>query len=160
VTEEERNSYIDNRKDKGDDEALDEEVKEIFAEDQQLASGSDELQRRLREHTGESPELAAGDVDADWEEADETGEEAVGGMNPTPDQDNVDELGKAVGLTYSDTEPLHTDDKLTKRERDRWDLDPASDPEYQDRIKEEFTEPKPKPPRRRKPGTKGSSKTK
>ncbi len=144
MAERDPNEFINNRSDKGDDEAVDEEVKESFAEDQQLDSGSRDLKRRLEQHTGESPELAAGDVDAAWDNADEAGEEAVGGTTPTPDQDVVDEIGHAVGITYSDTEPLHTGDKLSNREKDRWELNPASDPEYQERVKEEFGEPKKK----------------
>ncbi len=141
MAEQEKNDYINFRKDKGDDEAIDEEVKESFAEDQKRDYGSGDLKREMGQHTSESPKLSGGDVDAAWDAADEVGEEAVGGTTPTPDQDIVDELGEAVGLTYSDTEPLHTDDKLSDRERNRWELDPASDPEYQERIKEEFNDP-------------------
>jgi len=50
----------------------------------------------------------------------------VGGSTPTPDQDRVDELGEAVGVTYEDTEPLDIDDKLNKRDKQRWELDPRS----------------------------------
>ncbi len=148
MAEQEKNDYINFRKDKGDDEAIDEEVKESFTEDQKRDYGSGDLKREMEQHTSESPKLSGGDVDAAWDEADEVGEEAVGGTTPTPDQDIVDELGEAVGLTYSDTEPLHTDDKLSDRERNRWELDPASDPEYQERVKEEFNDP-PKRPRRK-----------
>ncbi len=152
VSEQERNEYINFRSDQGDDEAIDEEVKESFEQDQQRDYGSRKLKNKMEQHTDESPKLSAGDVDAAWEDADEVGEEAVGGTTPTPDQDIVDELGEAVGLTYSDTEPLHTDDKLNERERNRWEFDPASDPDYQERIKEEFNEPpKGKKKRGRKP---------
>ncbi len=150
MTEKDRNEYINFRGDQDDDQALDEEVKEIFEEDQQLDAGAEKLKRELKQHTDESPTLSAGDVDAEWDNADEGGEETVGGTASTPDQNVVDELGRAVGLTYSDTEPLHTDDKLNQRERDRWDLNPASDPDYQERIKEEFKD-KPKKKRGRKP---------
>jgi hypothetical protein len=54
------------------------------------------------------------------------GEESVGGRNPTPDQDVVEELGKAVGLIYEDREPLHTTEKIAARDEHRWELDPAS----------------------------------
>src|SRR6185503_4276528 len=37
--------------------------------------------------------LTGGDVDADWQRAEASGEEAVGGSEPTPDQDVVDEIG-------------------------------------------------------------------
>ncbi len=46
-----------------------------------------------------TPTLTGGDVDAGWEYAD-IGEETVGGSNPTPDQDIIDVLGEAAGVTY------------------------------------------------------------
>ncbi len=146
MAEQEKDNYINNRRDQGDEEAIDEEVKESFAEDQNRAAGSDLLRRKLTEHArDESPKLSGGDVDAAWDEADEVGEETVGGTTPTPDQDVVDELGEAMGVTYSDTEPLHTQDKLAARDQNRWELDPASDPEYSERTKEEFQAPMPQP---------------
>jgi Family of unknown function (DUF6335) len=63
-----------------------------------------------------SPKLSGGDIDAAWEDAD-VGEESVGGENPTPDQDIVEELGKAVGVTYQDNEPLHASEKIKDRDR-------------------------------------------
>ena len=50
----------------------------------------------------------------------------MGGSVPTPDQDQVDEIGKAAGLTYQDDEPLQSGEKLLKRDRNRWELNPAS----------------------------------
>jgi hypothetical protein len=76
--------------------------------------------------------LAGGDVDAGRDQID-SGEEAVGGSTPTPDQDVVDELGRAAGITYSDTEPLRPEDKERKRDDDRWELDPASSEDYEQR---------------------------
>ncbi len=87
------------------------------------------LAEKLREHTDTSPMLSGGDVDAAWEDAD-IGEESVGGGNPTPDQDEVDEIGRAMGLTFEDNEPLDFSEKLEKRDRDRWELDPASAEDY------------------------------
>ena len=49
----------------------------------------------LLESSATSPRLSGGDVDADWQRAFDSGEEAVGGSAPTPDQDVVDELGRA-----------------------------------------------------------------
>ena len=80
-----------------------------------------------------SPELAGGDVDADLESAYFTGDEAAGGDNPTPDQDVVDDIGRSVGVEYQDNEELGTTDKVTKRDRHRWELDPASAEDYKDR---------------------------
>ena len=50
--------------------------------------------------------MTAGDVDADWEDAYSVGDEAPGGDNPTPDQDRVDDIGKALGVQYEDNEEL------------------------------------------------------
>ena len=61
------------------------------------------------------------------------GEEAVGGFITTPDDDSVDEMGEAIGLVYEDNEPLHTPDKVAARDRNRWELDPASAEDYQRR---------------------------
>jgi hypothetical protein len=113
-----------------------EEVTEEFAEAQRLASGGEQLRRELREHHSRTPELSGGDIDADWAGAD-VGDETVGGSAPTPDQDVVDELGEAVGLTYEDNEPLHSTEKVEERDRHRWELDPASSEDYNDRVNRE-----------------------
>jgi hypothetical protein len=113
-----------------------EEVTEEFAEAQRLASGGEQLKRELREHHSRTPALSGGDIDADWAGAD-VGDETVGGSSPTPDQDVVDELGEAVGLTYEDNEPLHSTEKVEERDRHRWELDPASSEDYNDRVNRE-----------------------
>ena len=105
----------------------DEEIKVDFAERQQLAVGGRKvLEEELDEHQSESPKLSGGDLDADWQSANQAGEETVGGSAPTPDQDVVDELGEAVGLTYEDDELLQGEEKLRERDRNRWELNPAS----------------------------------
>ena len=101
------------------------DIEEDFAARQEMNTGTERLYRKLREHTADAPELSAEDIDAAWEKAG-VGEETVGGTAPTPDQDNVDELGEAVGLTYEDDEPLGIGRKLEEREQHRWELDPAS----------------------------------
>lgn len=105
----------------------DEEIEDIFEDRQQLSvGGRKELKEELEQHNSKSPMLSGGDIDAKWEEADVSGEETVGGTTPTPDQDVVDELGQAMGITYEDDEPLHTEEKLRDRDRNRWELDPES----------------------------------
>ncbi len=89
-------------------------------------TGTAKLEDKIREHHSLSPELSAGDIDAAWDYTDVSGEESVGGTVATPDQDRVDDVGRAVGLEYQDDEPLDTEDKLAKRDRDRWELNPAS----------------------------------
>ena len=105
----------------------DEEVEEDFAERQRLAaSGRELLLEELDEHNSLSPEITGGDIDASWQSANQAGEETVGSSSPTPDQDVVDELGRAAGLTYKDDEPLDYDAKVLERDRSRWELNPAS----------------------------------
>jgi hypothetical protein len=98
-------------------------------------SGRRELQADLSEHTESSPAMTGGDVDADWKTAYYTGDEAPGGDNPTPDQDRVDDIGKSLGLQYDDNEELKAVDKITERDKHRWELDPASAEDYKDRQK-------------------------
>ena len=98
-------------------------------------SGRAEILEALRAHTESSPALTAGDVDADWAKAYATGDEAPGGDNPTPDQDIVDEIGRSLGIQYDDVEELKGADKVTQRDRHRWELDPASSEDYPDRRK-------------------------
>jgi Family of unknown function (DUF6335) len=96
-------------------------------------SGSEEMREARREHNEVSPDITAGDVDADWEDAYSVGDEAPGGDNPTPDQDRVDDIGKALGVQYEDNEELKAVDKISQRDRHRWELDPASSEDYTDR---------------------------
>ena len=105
----------------------DEDVAADFAERQKLAvGGRDELLEELDEHHSLSPDISGGDLDASWQTANVAGEETVGGSAPTPDQDVVDELGAAAGLIYEDDEPLNSDAKILDRDRNRWELNPAS----------------------------------
>ena len=76
--------------------------------------------------------LAGSDIDAAWDKA-AVGEETVGGTTPTPDQDLVDEIGRAVGIEYEGAEPLHTTEKLERRDEQRWELHPASSEDFTER---------------------------
>jgi hypothetical protein len=99
-------------------------------------TGRAELREALREHTETGPAMTGGDVDGDWENAYSSGESAPGGDMPTPDQDRVDDIGRAIGVQYQDTEELKSADKVDKRDRQRWELDPASSEDYVDRTRE------------------------
>jgi Family of unknown function (DUF6335) len=99
-------------------------------------TGRAEIEERLQEHTAAGPDLTAGDVDADWEAAYSTGDEAPGGDMPTPDQAVVAEIGTAIGLEYADNEELKAVDKIEQRDRHRWELDPASSEDYEERARE------------------------
>jgi hypothetical protein len=114
---------------------VDPEVEREFDEAQKLGgSGARHLVRKLQNHHSRTPELSAGDVDAEWDQAD-VGEESVGGGNPTPDQDIVEDVANAVGIKYEDNEPLRSAEKLEDRDRHRWEVDPASSEDYRDRVR-------------------------
>jgi hypothetical protein len=94
------------------------------------ASGRAELKERLAKNTSASPALTSGDVDADWESAESVGDEAPGGDNPTPDQDVVDDIGRALGVEYEDDEELQGGAEISDRDRHRWELDPSSKDDF------------------------------
>ncbi len=95
-------------------------------------SGRAAQEHSEREHRGMSSDIQGGDVDVDVEDAYFTGDEAPGGDNPSPDMEVVDEIGKALGVEYDDDEPLKASDKVTERDKHRWELDPASAEDFKD----------------------------
>ncbi|MBD6620200.1 hypothetical protein FNW02_31535 [Komarekiella sp. 'clone 1'] len=95
--------------------------------------GGRSLRDKKREYTETSPELTGGDPDAYWEDADAVGDEAVGGTAPTPDQNVTEEIEAAVGLEMDDAAFLRTNDILEERDDSRWELDPMSSEDYQNR---------------------------
>jgi hypothetical protein len=96
-------------------------------------TGRQEMREARRDHPEVNPDITGGDVDADWASAYDAGDEAPGGDNPTPDQDRVDDIGKALGVQYEDNEELKASDKIAERDKRRWELDPASSDDYKDR---------------------------
>jgi hypothetical protein len=89
----------------------------------------------LADHASMTPAITGGDVDADLETAYFSGDEAPGGDNSTPDQDVVEDIGRALGIEYQDAEELRGSDKVADRDKHRWELDPASSEDYRDRKK-------------------------
>ena len=85
----------------------------------------DLLAQRLR-NSAASPADAGGDLDADWEDVNETGSEAVAGDSPTPDQSIVEENARAIGVSFEDNEELDFLDKIERRDRDRYELEEQS----------------------------------
>ena len=82
------------------------------------------LARDVAAHTETSPRLTGGDIDADWQAAYSSGEESVGGSVATPDQDIVDEIGRALGVEQESDAPVRTSDEiLRERDRFRWHLE-------------------------------------
>ena len=89
-----------------------------------LDSGLVTLFDDRRTHTGLGPVLSGGDLDADWRGAESTGEEAVGGSVATPDQDVVDEIGRALGVEQDADAEFHTTwEILSSRDRHYWHLE-------------------------------------
>jgi hypothetical protein len=82
------------------------------------------LARDVAAHTETSPRLTGGDIDADWQGAYSSGEESVGGSVATPDQDIVDELGRALGIEQEADAPVRTSGEILRaRDRLRWHLE-------------------------------------
>ena len=96
-------------------------------------SGHQMYNQRAKEHTEGGQALTGGDVDSDWNDAYSSGEETPGGDMSTPDQDVVEEIGRALGVEYEDAEELKGADKIESRDRNRWEYDPASAEDYKDR---------------------------
>ena len=124
----EENERIDRNRD-GIDDRIEPPVPDI-------AAGAQKLAQRLRENPNADPTLAGGDIDARWDQAESAGDEAVAGSVATPEQNDVQELAAAVGITYADNEELKVGEKERERDRHRWELDPASSDDYQDRVRE------------------------
>ncbi|HEU4683814.1 MAG TPA: DUF6335 family protein [Nitrospira sp.] len=114
--------------------------------------------KEKHQYTSRSPEVSGGDVDAAWEQAD-VGPETVGGSNPTPDQDIVEDVGRAAGVTYEDGEPLKFGDKVPQRDERRWELDPASSEDYQARASENAPPSSPSEQPRTKSGQVGKARS-
>lgn len=100
-----------------------------------IEAGSAELAERLREHHSTDPSLSAGDIDARWEDAEGGGEETATGSAPTPGQDDTKEIAAAMGIQYADDEPLRVGEKERDRDKNRFELDPASSEDWEERAR-------------------------
>lgn len=65
--------------------------------DSDASSGQRMLRLRVPQRSGS--DVMGGDLDGDWYQAEVVGEEAVGGDNPTPDQNVTEDLLRSVGLS-------------------------------------------------------------
>ena len=83
-------------------------------------SGRRQISESRRQHNKMSA-VAGGDADADMESAYFSGDGAPGGDNPTPDQNDVDDIGQAIGVKYNDNEELRGGDEVVERDRHRWE---------------------------------------
>lgn len=128
-------------------------IKKYIEEDETPPEIEETIREQTQEVYPEPPEaedaldraVVGGDPDADPNDVDEV----VGGDNPTPDQDVVDELGEALGVTYEDSEPLEIEEKIEKRDRNRWELNPVSAEDFQQRQSTEAAEDPARKPGRR-----------
>ena len=106
----------------------------VIAEPGLSEDGITTLDDSSSEYTSTNSQIVGGDGDvAAAEQESATGEELVGGSAPTPDQDMVDELGAAAGIEMPDGAILHTTNMLEHRDESRWELDPNSAEDAQDR---------------------------
>ena len=80
-----------------------------------------------------SGDVSGGDIDVNQYQAEVEGDEAVGGTTPTPDQNVTEYIEKAVGLEMDDRAFLRTNDILEQRDDQRYELDPTSSEDYQER---------------------------
>ncbi|MGI8494358.1 MAG: DUF6335 family protein [Pyrinomonadaceae bacterium] len=105
----------------------DEDIQNLMEEEINSApKAPQELAKRLREHNATSPADSGGDIDAEWEDANDSGAESFGGHNPTPDQSDVEKNAHAYGIDFQDNEPLDLLEKMEKRDRNRWELQESS----------------------------------
>jgi Family of unknown function (DUF6335) len=89
-----------------------------------IAASASDLLRERSEYTSVSPADTGGDVDADWQRAESSGEEAVGGSVATPDQSVVDELARPLGVERPANAPVITSEEiLSSRDRRRWRIE-------------------------------------
>jgi hypothetical protein len=96
-------------------------------------TGRAELLENQQVHGAMTRGITGGDVDVNLEQAYFSGDETPGGDNPTPDQDVVEDIGRAIGIEYQDNEELRASDKVADRDKHRWELDPASAEDYKER---------------------------
>ncbi len=105
----------------------DPEIAEFMEEEiSHVPQAPSELQQRLHVHHSSSPADSGGDIDAQWEEVNTSGSEAVFGHNPTPDQSDVEENAHAMGIDFEDNEPLDFTRKMERRDEKRHEMDESS----------------------------------
>ena len=102
-----------------------------------VSVGSQKLADRVRENPGIDPSLSGNDLDAQWEMAESQGDEAATGSQQTPGQNDTEETAAAMGISYADDEELKVGEKERSRDQHRWELDPASSDDYQERVKDQ-----------------------
>ena len=115
--------YLSNNPDVVPDPDIEQFMEEEIA---RAPKDPNQLAQRLRQNTAASPVDAGGDLDASWEDVNDSGTESVAGDNPTPDQSDVEENARAVGVSFQDNQELDLFEQIERRDRDRFELDPRS----------------------------------
>jgi hypothetical protein len=81
--------------------------------------------RRKHPLPGEDETIRVGDPDDDALANEYVGEDTSGGSTPTPDQNSVDDIGRAYGVQEEDAGPLRLSaELLARRDRHRPELTP------------------------------------
>ena len=102
-----------------------------------ISAGSAKLRHELRDNPGNDPVVTGGDPDARWESAQFNGDEAAVSSMPTPEHNDVEEIGRSMGITYAADEELKVGEKERSRDKKRFELDPASSEDYRERLQDE-----------------------
>jgi uncharacterized protein DUF6335 len=102
-----------------------------------VSASSARLAHELRNDPLADPKITAGDLDANWANAQFSGDESAVSSSPTPEGNVVEEIGAAMGVTYADDEELKIGEKEESRDQHRWELDPASSDDYVERVRDE-----------------------
>ncbi len=113
--------------------SLEVEIVSISVED--LAdrdTGFGKILHRLQDESAPGLAPTGGDIDADQYQSKVSGEEAVGGTAPTPDQNVVDDLATSEGIETPDEHPLRTLRMMQSRDARRWELDPESSEDFKE----------------------------
>jgi hypothetical protein len=105
-----------------------------------ISAGSAKLANRLQNDGLADLTITGGDVDAQFEGAQFSGDESAVSSMTTPDQNVVEEIGSAMGISYADNEELKVGEKERSRDIRRWELDPASSDDWQDRNRDKDQE--------------------
>jgi hypothetical protein len=97
-----------------------------------LSTGVLPLRPKPREETSRgSDAIRVGDPDDRFLANEYGGEETPGGSSPTPDQNGVDDIGRAYGLQEEDSGSLRcASEVLGRRDRRRFELRPPRKPQF------------------------------
>ncbi len=100
-------------------------LSELAAEAARTGVVDEASESQPRGGTAEDALMQLGDPDVDALDNELIGDQLPGGSNPAPDQNNVDDIGRAYGVTDADAGALLSiEELLERRDRHRWELDP------------------------------------